>query len=122
MLRKRHRRFLRAWEHLPHREALPRHRIRIEAKRLRYAIDALAALYPHDAVKAMVRPLGKVQHALGAANDVAVARRLIASLDPSPGLAQLVHTWVDGRSAAAVADFEKHGLKLAAAQPYWRIA
>jgi inorganic triphosphatase YgiF len=120
VLRKRHRRFAHALAGLSHHEAAPRHRIRVEAKRLRYAVDALDSLYPADGVKAFVRPLGKVQHALGAANDAAVAGRLIASLDPAPGVARFAREWLDARCLAAVEEFERHVAKLEAAVPFWR--
>jgi CHAD domain-containing protein len=119
-LRRRHRKFTAACAHLSHRDPGQLHRIRIEAKRLRYAVDALDSLYGGKRVKAFVRPLGKVQAALGDANDAAVAWRLIAPLDPAPELAQFARGWLEGRSSDAIADFERHAARLARAHPFWR--
>lgn len=49
------------------------HALRIEAKKLRYATDAFASLYPPEATKPFVRALQEVQDCLGRYNDAAVA-------------------------------------------------
>ncbi|QNK73234.1 CHAD domain-containing protein [Variovorax sp. PAMC28562] len=54
-----------------------RHRVRIAAKRLRYAIDSFQSLYPSKAAHRYVRRLGKLQDALGQLNDAQVAGRLL---------------------------------------------
>ncbi|MEB0057694.1 CHAD domain-containing protein [Variovorax sp. LG9.2] len=54
-----------------------RHRVRIAAKRLRYAIDSFQSLYPSKATHRYVRRLGKLQDALGQLNDAQVAGRLL---------------------------------------------
>jgi CHAD domain-containing protein len=119
-LRKRHGKFTDALKRLSHADAGQRHRIRIEAKRFRYAVDALASLYPGKRVKEIVRPLGRVQAALGDANDAAVAWRLIASLDPPPALAQFARGWLGARAAAPLEGFERHAARLESATPFWR--
>lgn len=119
-LRKRHRKFMDALKRLSHADAGQRHRIRIEAKRFRYAVDALASLYPGKRVKSYVRPLGRVQAVLGDANDAAVAWRLLASLDPAPALAQFARGWLGARALAPLEAFERHGARLESATPFWR--
>lgn len=119
-LRKRHRKLMEALQRLSHQDADQRHRIRIEAKRFRYAVDSLQSLYPAKRVKEFVRPLGKVQSALGEANDAAVAWRLLASLDPSPALAQFARGWLEARTHASIEDFERHVAKLEPSIPFWR--
>ena len=54
-----------------------RHRVRIAAKRLRYAIDSFQSLYPGKAAHRYVRRLSKLQDALGQLNDAQVAGRLL---------------------------------------------
>jgi CHAD domain-containing protein len=119
-LRKAHRKVLDDARQLSRDDAVQRHRIRIAAKRLRYAVDALAGLYPGRRVKPLARALGKLQAALGDANDAAVAWRLIAPLEPPPALAQFAHGWLEARSAASIEHFERHVARLAAASPFWR--
>ena len=53
-----------------------RHRLRKRIKRLRYLCDFAASLHDRKAVKAFVAPLAVAQEALGAFNDVCVARTL----------------------------------------------
>jgi len=49
------------------------HRLRIEIKKLRYVMDALAPLFKRARVKKMLESLSALQDMLGAINDVAVA-------------------------------------------------
>lgn len=61
-----------------------RHRLRIEVKRLRYAADALGALFEQAGAKRYRDALAGLQDALGEANDAATARRLVKALDAPP--------------------------------------
>jgi CHAD domain-containing protein len=58
-------------------DAEQRHRLRIAVKRLRYATDFLGG---------ETHALERLQDGLGGLNDVAVARRLLAELDPPPAI------------------------------------
>ena len=65
-----------------------RHRVRVAAKKLRYAGEFLESLYPAQRTKRYIRALASLQDALGALNDCAVADRLLRELsDTRPGLA-----------------------------------
>jgi inorganic triphosphatase YgiF len=119
-LRKRHGKFMDALKRLSHGDPSQRHRLRIEAKRFRYAVDAFESLYPGKRVKALVRPLRKVQAALGDANDAAVAWRLLASLDPTPALAQFSRGWLGARAVAPLEGFRHQVARLQSAAPFWR--
>jgi inorganic triphosphatase YgiF len=70
-----------------------RHRLRIRVKRLRYAGEYIAELYPSKRLRRYLAQLSKLQSALGALNDAAVAERLLqeAGLAQSPARA-----WVLG--------------------------
>lgn len=59
-----------------------RHRLRIEAKRLRYGTDALASLFEARRVARYLDALSRLQDALGRSNDAATAMRLLQELDP----------------------------------------
>lgn len=64
-------------------EALPPpqlHRLRLDTKRLRYACEFFAPLFPNRHAKRFIRRLSKVQDALGQVNDGAVVERLMEEL------------------------------------------
>jgi len=76
-----HRRILRHGRGLgddPPAESL--HRLRIDAKKLRYLLEFFASLYPDDEVGARVRELKGLQDILGGFNDMEVQRRRLAEL------------------------------------------
>ncbi len=60
-----------------------RHHLRIDAKKLRYALEAFAPLFHKARVERFLRRLKTLQDELGALNDAAVAHRLVARLKPA---------------------------------------
>lgn len=65
-----------------------RHRLRIAAKRARYAAEFFESLYPPKRMKAFLAPLLALQECLGRLNDFAVADRLLRELqDTEPVIA-----------------------------------
>lgn len=75
-LEKRHKKTRRALRGLASATAVERHRLRIEAKKLRYAAEFSASLFPGKRVRRYARRLAALQDALGVANDALVAERL----------------------------------------------
>jgi triphosphatase len=61
------------------------HAIRLRAKRLRYAAEVFAPLYPDKVTRRFIRRLGTLQDRLGALNDGAVAETLLAELGGTSG-------------------------------------
>lgn len=59
------------------------HELRLTAKRLRYAAELFAPLWPGKAARRFLKRLSALQEALGVANDTAVARGLVAGLGPA---------------------------------------
>ncbi len=57
-----------------------RHKLRIEIKKMRYAAEFFRSLYPKQASVVFVDALKTLQDDLGANNDLAVARELLAGL------------------------------------------
>lgn len=57
-----------------------RHQLRIDLKKLRYALDFFGPLYPEQRVTRYLERLAGLQDGLGYLNDVTVARQLIDSL------------------------------------------
>jgi CHAD domain-containing protein len=80
VLARRHRRILKRGRHI---ESLPDdalHELRLDAKRLRYAAELFAPLWPGHAARRYLKRLAAVQEALGLANDSATARALVSGL------------------------------------------
>ncbi|CAN5914786.1 hypothetical protein BH11PSE13_BH11PSE13_45030 [soil metagenome] len=75
-----HRKLRDAGKRLAHATPAQRHKVRIAAKRLRYAIDFFQSLYRTKSAQRYVRHLGKLQDALGQLNDAQVAKRLLHEL------------------------------------------
>jgi len=96
------------------------HALRLEAKRLRYGAELFAPLWAGKAARRFLRRLAALQEALGVANDVAVARGLVAGLHGVPawavgaaeGFAMARAVGVRKRALAAWAEIET-------AKPFW---
>lgn len=81
-----HERLVDGMRHIHALSAEQRHRLRIRAKRLRYAAEFASVLYPQESWKTYRNGLAQVQDALGKAQDRVVARRflsLLVSRDPT---------------------------------------
>ncbi len=77
-LDKRHHRLVAA-ARLAGRGVAERHRLRIEARKLRLAVEEFASLFPGKLSRRYRHALSRVQDGLGVANDNAVARRLLGA-------------------------------------------
>ena len=65
---------------LAHMEPTELHAIRLHAKRLRYAAEIFAPVYPGKETHRFIRRLSRLQDRLGALNDGAVAAHLLGEL------------------------------------------
>lgn len=74
------RRVARRARKLANADAPARHRLRIAAKRMRYATEFFASLYTPHQVRPFVRALSALQDTLGHLNDAAVARKALREL------------------------------------------
>lgn len=79
-LARRHRRLRRAGRAIETLPAEALHELRLDGKKLRYAADLLAPLWPGQEARRYLRRLARLQDALGLANDAAVARGLVQGL------------------------------------------
>ena len=105
---KRHKRLLRDARRLSALTPAERHALRLDAKRLRYALEGVAPLFKRRRVGAWLDALSEVQDDLGRANDAAVAARLLAELTPPPGFAQFARGWFAAQEHASAAGVERH--------------
>ena len=104
-----------------------RHELRKELKKLRYAVEFFAPLYPARRVDAFLKHLKKLQAVFGDLNDAATVRAMLTGAD-SPAsdkpTAQRAVGWVVGASQAR-AEFTWTGAKalwknLEETRPFWR--
>ena len=102
----RHRKLRKRARHVHRIGAAERHRARVAAKKLRYAAEFFAPLFPAKRTEAYVAALSKLQSALGRLNDLDVATKLTEELAPREGVdASAAHASgvVRGWLAASVA-------------------
>jgi inorganic triphosphatase YgiF len=122
VLRKRHKRLLADAAHLESLGAAERHKVRIDAKRLRYGVDALASLYPGKRVESYLDTLAALQDALGHGNDAVAAGRLVAELDPPEPLAAFARGWFAANAAGDPMVYKVLLEGLERAPRFWRHA
>jgi CHAD domain-containing protein len=126
VLDKRHRRLRKRGGDVPDVPAVERHRVRIDAKRLRYAAEFFASLYPPKRVRRYVAALEDLQDILGALNDAAVAERLLqeaaaAGPEPvAPRVEGLVRGWIAASAGHELARYRRAWREFEGAKLFWR--
>jgi inorganic triphosphatase YgiF len=80
-----------------------RHYLRIEFKKLRYAIEFFAPILPHKRLIAYQSSLSRIQDLLGTLNDQVTASRLIKEMHPKNESNPLIRGWIAGRTQLLVA-------------------
>lgn len=75
------------------------HRVRIRAKRLRYAIEALRPLLPRQRMERWYQQATDLQTSLGATRDLLLASTLATTLEANRGLAEFLRGVAVGREA-----------------------
>lgn len=88
-----HGRVIAAGRHLPALPPQGRHRLRILAKRQRYALELLAPLLSGGAPARRLKALSRLQQLLGEINDVHVAVSMLPSLTRSRELVKRAERW-----------------------------
>nr|MEA2798873.1 triphosphatase [Phenylobacterium sp.] len=99
-----------------------RHHLRIEAKKLRYAVEAFSSLYGQKRLGRYLHSLKDLQEVLGALNDLAAAEPLLASLALSSEAAFTAGELVGLKAAAKprlVTHAAKAAKRLSDAEPFW---
>ncbi|WP_374448927.1 CHAD domain-containing protein [Stella sp.] len=95
------------------------HALRIEAKKLRYATDAFAALYPPEATRPFVRALQEVQDCLGRYNDAAVADTLAGRLRLDAPATAAIAGWTARERVAQGERFARAWRRLRRRRKFW---
>lgn len=106
--------------HLAQLDPERRHRLRKDAKKLRYAVEFLSGLFDAGGkARRFSKALEKLQDELGALNDLATARQRLAALGlaGTPEVEQFLARWqTEERLEKAV----RARRKLLSAKPFWR--
>lgn len=122
LLARRWKRLKRDAKGLQHLDAEALHELRLDAKRLRYAAEMFAPLWPGKGTRRFLRRLSALQDVLGLANDAAVARALVAHLATRPALRWAVGAaegWAAARTGSIRQDVMRAWAGLSAQDPFW---
>ncbi len=100
-----------------------RHQLRVRIKRLRYACEFFAALYPRRRTRMFIRRLERLQDTLGELNDIAVARRLLGNTAALPARGRRaiarIHQRDARRERRLLIELDAQWKKLKAADRFW---
>jgi inorganic triphosphatase YgiF len=119
LLRKRHKRLAAGAARLRGLDAAGRHRVRIDAKRLRYVADGLGNVFSEEKVRPYVDCLADLQDALGKANDAATAIELLGALAPPRDFAAKARGRLRLRMRSGGARLEKIAERIASRGHFW---
>jgi inorganic triphosphatase YgiF len=118
---RRARRLAKAGARLSQAGADERHAIRIAAKKLRYATEFFATLYPGKRTREYRRALAGLQDDLGIWNDAAVAPRVTSAIaGPTAPVTVAIESWSAGRTSAGARRLDDAWARFAAARPFWK--
>jgi CHAD domain-containing protein len=96
------------------------HGLRLKAKRLRYAAEFFAPLFPGKATARFIRRLSDLQERLGLFNDTTVAETLSRELNASPGYASgLILGFTAARGAGVRPKIAAAWTRLRRREPFW---
>jgi len=115
--KKEHQRLVERVRSLATLDATSRHRVRIEAKRQRYAIEAFAPLFEARRTKHYLGLLAELQEVLGEANDAVTANALVGELGAPPAFEAFARGWYAARAAEPVSHLEKLARRLQGQRP-----
>jgi CHAD domain-containing protein len=97
-----------------------RHRVRLQAKRLRYTLEFFQSLYGRGLAAPCLRELVAIQDALGAAEDTRTAVQLFASLRPGSAIARFAREWLAVREQRNVAAAQRVIARLGRSRRFWK--
>lgn len=98
-----------------------RHALRIAAKKLRYAAEFFAVIYPPKRARPYLAALAALQDVLGALNDAAVTQRLLAELPTPRGQAAgIVSGWIACTSRERLQQLNKAWRNFTRQKMFWK--
>ena len=119
LILKRHKRALGGARLLAGLSTEERHRVRIDAKRLRYGADGFASLFKASSVERYLAAVARLQDALGTLNDAVTALRLLGSLAPPEPFGAFAQGWFAARAQGEPTAVEARVAALAKAPRFW---
>jgi triphosphatase len=119
-LTKQHKRLARESAALLNADDENRHRLRIDAKKLRYAAECFAGLFDKSAVTKYARNLAALQDILGEINDAVTAESLLDQLDPAAAAGLLIEAWLAARRHQALVALPIAAARVAGADKFWK--
>ena len=120
LLKRRHQALLALGGNVAHAAPEARHAARLAAKKLRYAAEFFASLYPRKKTRAYRKALAALQEDLGAWNDTAVAARIAAQVmgAQSPAAAAF-EGWAAASGATRADALTESWTRFVKARPFW---
>jgi CHAD domain-containing protein len=108
-------------------DAAGRHRLRIAAKKLRYAAEFFAVLYPKRRVRPYLGSLAALQEVLGGLNDAATLLRLLPEANagaraPDARVAGMIEGWSAACTHLQLEVLGRAWNRWQAQAPFWRTA
>ncbi len=98
-----------------------RHALRIAAKKLRYAAEFFAGLYPHKRTRPYLAALAALQDVLGTLNDAAVRQRLLSELPvPRGQAAGIVSGWTACSSRVCLPELHQAWRNFTRQKVFWK--
>ncbi len=121
LLRRRHRKLMHRASVLAHGTREERHGVRIAAKKMRYAAEFFAALFPRKRARAYLKKLAGLQDVLGRFNDGVTATRLALEIDhEGDGAAMgIVRGWAAAQAAALEPELATAHERFQEAKRFW---
>ena len=119
-LARRHRRLIRDSAKIGQGDDMARHRLRIVAKKQRYAAEYFTGLFDASAVARYVKVLSALQDLLGRMNDIVTARVLLDGLAPGAASRVTVDAWLAAKADDALRDLGPACARIAAAARFWK--
>jgi inorganic triphosphatase YgiF len=121
MLARQHKRLRRRGRHHATLSPAERHALRIAAKKLRYAAEFFAGLYPRKRARPYLAALAALQDVLGALNDAAVTQRLLAELPAPRGQAAgIVGGWMARAGRERLAGLDRAWRDFVRQKVFWK--
>ena len=120
VLRQRWKKLLNTGKHLEDLDDPGLHDFRLKAKRLRYAAEFFAPLFPEKSTARFLRRLARLQACLGHFNDTAVATTLLREFSPRPShAAGLVLGFTAARGAHVRPEIAHAWARCRRRDPFW---
>jgi len=125
-LERRHRKLVKGGEHLAALAPAERHRMRIAAKKLRYAGEFFSSLFPGKAARAYTKALAELQDVLGTLNDAATTGHLVGEVAAESteaavmSAASFAEGWVASETAHRLGHMEEIWERFLKQKRFWK--